>query len=82
MYANKSPIHLMIKTIVYYFAHSTILPLKMYMFFFISVFIFYFTFRVDMDKWYSWFNSAFQRCPPALPWFVDYITDDPQTYIV
>ena len=44
--------------------------------------IFYFTFRVDMDKWYSWFNSAFQRCPPALPWFVDYITDDPQTYIV
>ncbi|XP_067939467.1 ubiquitin carboxyl-terminal hydrolase 24-like [Watersipora subatra] len=40
------------------------------------------TLRGDMDKWYDWLKSAFEKCPKVVEWFIDYIVDDHHTYIV
>lgn len=48
----------------------------------ILTFSIFLMFRKDMQDWYTWFKMSFQKCPEALEWFINYITDDVHAYIV
>ena len=39
-------------------------------------------FSGDMRQWYDWLQQAFRRCPSAVAWFIDYVTEDPHMYLM